>query len=172
MQDAGCRGQGIVRRIPALCIPYPQSFKTMPTQIKLPNLGENIESGDVLSIFVSEGDTVKADQDLLEVETDKATMPVPAPQGGKITKILIKEGETVEVGAPIMEIEAATGAPSATPQPKPAALRQKRRRRSRKRSIRKKWKSDRRGRHCRRRRRAERAGVAKSTGKKAASTPT
>jgi pyruvate dehydrogenase E2 component (dihydrolipoamide acetyltransferase) len=54
----------------------------MATQIKLPNLGENIESGDVLTIFVSEGDVVKANQDLLEVETDKATMPVPAPQAG------------------------------------------------------------------------------------------
>jgi pyruvate dehydrogenase E2 component (dihydrolipoamide acetyltransferase) len=79
----------------------------MPTQIKLPNLGENIESGDVLTIFVSEGDVVKANQDLLEVETDKATMPVPAPQAGKITKVLVKEGDTIEVGAPIMEIEAA-----------------------------------------------------------------
>lgn len=85
----------------------------MPTQIKLPHLGENIESGDVLSIFVSEGETVKADQDLLEVETDKATMPIPAPQAGKITKILIKEGETIEVGAPIMEIEA-SGAEATT----------------------------------------------------------
>lgn len=79
----------------------------MPTQIKLPNLGENIESGDVLSIFVSEGDVVKADQDLLEVETDKATMPIPSPEAGKITKILVSEGDTIEVGAPIMEIEAA-----------------------------------------------------------------
>ena len=82
----------------------------MATQIKLPNLGENIESGDVLSIFVREGDTVEADQDLLEVETDKATMPIPAPQAGKITKVLVKEGDTIEVGAPIMEIEAADGA--------------------------------------------------------------
>jgi pyruvate dehydrogenase E2 component (dihydrolipoamide acetyltransferase) len=82
----------------------------MPTQIKLPNLGESIESGDVLTIFVSEGDVVKADQDLLEVETDKATMPIPSPEAGKITKILVKEGETVEVGAPIVEIEAAEGA--------------------------------------------------------------
>jgi pyruvate dehydrogenase E2 component (dihydrolipoamide acetyltransferase) len=81
----------------------------MSTQIKLPNLGENIESGDVLTIFVSEGDTVKADQDLLEIETEKATMPVPAPQAGKITRILIKEGDTVDVGAPIMEFEAAGG---------------------------------------------------------------
>jgi pyruvate dehydrogenase E2 component (dihydrolipoamide acetyltransferase) len=79
----------------------------MPTQIKLPNLGENIESGDVLSIFVSEGDVVKADQDLLEVETDKATMPIPSPKAGKITKILVSEGDTIEIGAPLMEIEAA-----------------------------------------------------------------
>jgi pyruvate dehydrogenase E2 component (dihydrolipoamide acetyltransferase) len=87
----------------------------MTTQIKLPNLGENIESGDVLTIFVSEGDTVKANQDLMEVETDKATMPVPAPQGGKIVKILVGEGDTVEVGAPIMEIEAGAGAEKAAP---------------------------------------------------------
>src|SRR6185436_6843690 len=91
----------------------------MATQIKLPNLGENIESGDVLSILVHEGDTVKADQDLLEVETDKATMPVPAPQAGKITKILISEGDTVNVGAPIMEIEAAAASEKAAPS-KPA----------------------------------------------------
>src|SRR3954463_4229462 len=90
----------------------------MPTQIKLPNLGENIESGDVLTIFVSEGDVVKANQDLLEVETDKATMPVPAPQAGKITKVLVKEGDTVEVGAPVMEIEgAAAEAKAAKPKP-------------------------------------------------------
>jgi pyruvate dehydrogenase E2 component (dihydrolipoamide acetyltransferase) len=79
----------------------------MPTQIKLPNLGENIESGDVLSILVREGDVVKSDQDLLEIETDKATMPIPSPEAGKITKILITEGETINVGAPIMEIEPA-----------------------------------------------------------------
>ncbi|HEX4415871.1 MAG TPA: dihydrolipoamide acetyltransferase family protein [Lacipirellulaceae bacterium] len=87
----------------------------MPTQIKLPNLGENIESGDVLTIFVSEGDTVKANQDLMEVETDKATMPVPAPQAGKIVKILVGEGDTVEVGAAIMEIEASAVAEKAAP---------------------------------------------------------
>jgi pyruvate dehydrogenase E2 component (dihydrolipoamide acetyltransferase) len=79
----------------------------MATQIKLPNLGENIESGDVLSILVREGDTVDAEQDLIEIETDKATMPVPSPRAGKITKILVSEGDTIEVGAPFMEIEAA-----------------------------------------------------------------
>jgi pyruvate dehydrogenase E2 component (dihydrolipoamide acetyltransferase) len=92
----------------------------MPTQIKLPNLGENIESGDVLTIFVSVGDTVKANQDLLEVETDKATMPIPAPQAGKITKVLVKEGDTIKVGSPIVEIEASASAEKAATT-KPAA---------------------------------------------------
>jgi pyruvate dehydrogenase E2 component (dihydrolipoamide acetyltransferase) len=93
----------------------------MPSQIKLPNLGENIESGDVLSILVSEGDVVKADQDLLEIETDKATMPIPSPDAGKIIKILVAEGDTVSVGAPIMEIEAAAAgeAPAKKKEPPP-----------------------------------------------------
>ncbi|MEQ8849338.1 2-oxo acid dehydrogenase subunit E2 [Botrimarina sp.] len=87
----------------------------MPTEIKLPSLGENIESGDILAILVAEGDTVSADQDLLEIETDKATVPVPSPQAGKITKVLVSEGDTVPVGAAIFEIEAEEGA--ATPEP-------------------------------------------------------
>lgn len=107
MQDAGCWGQGKGASYPCSLHPASSILTIMATQIKLPNLGENIESGDVLTIFVSEGDVVKADQDLLEVETDKATMPVPSPEAGKITKILISEGETIHVGAPIMEIEAA-----------------------------------------------------------------
>ena len=85
----------------------------MPSQITLPNLGENIDSGDVLSIFVSEGDEITKDQDLIEVETDKATMPVPSPEGGKVTKILIAEGDTIEVGTAILEIEPGDGAPAA-----------------------------------------------------------
>ncbi len=97
----------------------------MATQIKLPNLGENIESGDILTILVSEGDEITKDQDLLEIETDKATMPVPSPEAGKIVKILVGEGDTVNVGAPLFEIEAgAKGAPAASeekPEPKAKA---------------------------------------------------
>jgi pyruvate dehydrogenase E2 component (dihydrolipoamide acetyltransferase) len=81
----------------------------MSTQITLPSLGENIDSGDVLSILVSEGDVVTKDQDLLELETDKATMPVPSPQAGKIVKVLVSEGDTVPVGGAIFEIEAEGG---------------------------------------------------------------
>lgn len=89
----------------------------MATQITLPSLGENIDSGDVLSILVSAGDTVAKDQDLIEIETDKATMPIPSPQAGKIVKVLVSEGDTVKIGAPILEIEAANGA---TKEAKPA----------------------------------------------------
>ena len=85
----------------------------MATQIKLPSLGENIDSAGVLSILVNEGDVVAKDQDLLEVETDKATMPIPSPQAGKIVKVLVAEGDSVPVGGPIFEIEAANGAATA-----------------------------------------------------------
>jgi len=83
----------------------------MATQITLPNLGENIESGDVLSLLVSEGDTITADQDIIEIETDKATMPVPSPTAGKVTKILVSEGDTLTIGAAILEVEP-TGEPA------------------------------------------------------------
>jgi len=92
-----------------------ESFN-MTTQITLPHLGENIESGDVLSIFVSEGDTIQADQEIVEIETDKATLPVPSPTAGKVTKILIREGDTLAVGAPLVEIE-----PADAPEKKTAA---------------------------------------------------
>jgi pyruvate dehydrogenase E2 component (dihydrolipoamide acetyltransferase) len=93
------------------------------TQIKLPSLGENIDSAGILSILVSEGDVVTKDQDLLEVETDKATMPIPSPQAGKILKVLVAEGDSVSIGGALFEIEAANGeAKAAAPSTeKPAA---------------------------------------------------
>ncbi len=100
----------------------------MTTQITLPNLGENIESGDVLSILVSVGETISADQDIVEIETDKATMPVPSPTAGKVVKVLVSEGDTLSVGAAILEIEPSSGEvapavkkPAAQPEPTPPA---------------------------------------------------
>ncbi len=99
----------------------------MTTQITLPHLGESIDSGDVLSIFVSEGDTIQADQDIIEIETDKATMPVPSSAAGKVLKILVSEGDTVAVGAALLEIAPAEPAAAAQepaakspPPPEPA----------------------------------------------------
>ncbi|MFY7893552.1 MAG: 2-oxo acid dehydrogenase subunit E2 [Pirellula sp.] len=88
----------------------------MATEIKLPSLGEGVESGDVLEIYVKVGDVVKIEQSLLELETDKATVAVPSPLAGKILSISIKEGETVKVGQVIGTIEA-TGAPASPAAP-------------------------------------------------------
>lgn len=78
-------------------------------QVKLPEIGDGIESGDVLDIFVSEGDTIEEGQDIVELETDKATVPVPSSASGKVTKILVKAGDTVPVGGPILEVETGAG---------------------------------------------------------------
>jgi pyruvate/2-oxoglutarate dehydrogenase complex dihydrolipoamide acyltransferase (E2) component len=91
--------------------------------LKLPELGDGIESGDVLEIFVSVGDTIAKGDGIAELETDKATVTVPADASGKVTKIHISEGDTVNIGAVMVTIEAAEAAPAAKPaaqQPDPA----------------------------------------------------
>lgn len=87
----------------------------MATEIKLPELGDGIESGDVLEIFVAVGDEISEGQDIIEMETDKATVPVPASVAGKVTKILVSEGDTVPIGGAILEVDSA-GAGAAAPE--------------------------------------------------------
>ncbi len=91
----------------------------MATEFKLPDLGENIASGDVVTVFVSPGDVVKPGQALLEVETDKAVIEVPCPPGGRIASVLVKKGDTVKVGQALVTLEPAAGGTS-TPAAKPA----------------------------------------------------
>ena len=62
--------------------------RDVATEVKLPELGEGIESAEVVRVLVSIGETVTADQPLLEIETDKATVEVPAPAAGTITEIV------------------------------------------------------------------------------------
>jgi pyruvate dehydrogenase E2 component (dihydrolipoamide acetyltransferase) len=91
----------------------------MATEFKLPDLGENIASGDVVTVFVKDGDVVKPGQPLLEVETDKAVIEVPCPPGGTVSKVLVKKGDTVKVGQALVVLEASgsAGAPAAAPAP-------------------------------------------------------
>ena len=99
----------------------------MAVEIKLPALGEGVDSGDVLEIFVSVGDTVEKNETLVELETDKATVNIPTEVTGKITAIHVNEGDTVSVGSVMVSIEpseAAAPAPApapAAPAPTPAA---------------------------------------------------
>ncbi|MEI6239772.1 MAG: dihydrolipoamide acetyltransferase family protein [Planctomycetia bacterium] len=94
----------------------------MATEFKLPDLGENIASGDVVTVFVSPGDVVKPGQPLLEVETDKAVIEVPCPPGGRVASVLVKKGDTVKVGQTLVMLEPAAGGAAAAAAPaKPAA---------------------------------------------------
>ncbi len=79
------------------------------TEIKVPTLGESVSEATVGAWQVSEGDAVKRDDVLVELETDKVAVEVRAEEDGVISKITAKEGETVEIGAVLGEIEA--GAP-------------------------------------------------------------
>lgn len=87
----------------------------MAIEIKLPSLGEGVESGDVLEVYVKVGDTVKKDQALFELETDKATVAVPSPQAGKVLSLTVKEGETVKVGQVVGTLEGAAAPAAPTP---------------------------------------------------------
>ncbi|SRR5579884_3093509 len=77
----------------------------MVTEFKLPELGEDIESGDVISIMVSVGDVITQDQPVMEIETDKATIEVPAPVGGVVKAIHVKAGQTIKVGQLLLTID-------------------------------------------------------------------
>src|SRR5881275_3433031 len=77
----------------------------VPTDFTLPELGENIESGDVLRILVKPGDTLAKDQPVLELETDKATIEVPSSVAGQVKEIKVKAGEKVKVGQAILSVD-------------------------------------------------------------------
>jgi pyruvate dehydrogenase E2 component (dihydrolipoyllysine-residue acetyltransferase) len=85
----------------------------MTTELKLPQLGENVDSGVLARLLVEVGATVKKDQPVLELETDKATVEVPAFSDGIVKEILVKEGERVKVGQTILTLDATDGAATA-----------------------------------------------------------
>lgn len=79
----------------------------MSIEFKLPELGEGIDGGDLTDVYVKEGDTIAEGQDVLEIETGKAVLPVPCPHAGRIGKLHVKAGDHVDVGAVLMTIESA-----------------------------------------------------------------
>ena len=76
----------------------------MPVELKVPEVGESITEVFIGEWLKSEGDTVEKDEALVEVETDKATLEVPASVGGTLTKVLKQQGDTAEVGEVIAHI--------------------------------------------------------------------
>ncbi|SHK33065.1 pyruvate dehydrogenase complex dihydrolipoyllysine-residue acetyltransferase [Halomonas caseinilytica] len=76
--------------------------------IKVPDIGGDTDV-EIIEIAVSEGDVIEPEDTLITLESDKASMDVPSPQGGKVLKVLVKEGDTVSEGDAIVEIEAEGG---------------------------------------------------------------
>lgn len=77
----------------------------MIKEIKIPDIGEKVESGQVVEILVKKGESVQLDQGILEMETDKAVVEIPTEDSGVITEILVKEGDTVTIGQVVAKID-------------------------------------------------------------------
>ncbi len=90
--------------------------------IRIPRLGEGVSFGTVVNILVAEGDEVKKDQTIMEIETEKAVAPIPSPESGRVTKIYVKQGDTVPIGQPVIALAVGSDTGQA-PQAKVAAAR-------------------------------------------------
>lgn len=96
--------------------------KTM-TEIRVPTLGESVTEATIGRWFKKAGDAVAVDEPLVELETDKVTIEVPAPSAGTLSEIIAADGTTVAVGALLGQItDGAAGAKPAAAPPKPAAV--------------------------------------------------
>jgi pyruvate/2-oxoglutarate dehydrogenase complex dihydrolipoamide acyltransferase (E2) component len=85
------------------------------TQVTMPQLGETVSEGTIGSWLKKEGETVRRDESLVEIITDKITTELPSPVGGKLVKILVQPDQTVKVGTPIAEIEVVGPTPGPSP---------------------------------------------------------
>ncbi|WP_304610567.1 biotin/lipoyl-containing protein, partial [Oryzibacter oryziterrae] len=85
----------------------------MATEIRVPTLGESVTEATIGRWFKKPGEAVKADEPVVELETDKVTIEVPAPVDGVLAEVLVNPGETVGVGALLGSLAAAGGAVAA-----------------------------------------------------------
>lgn len=95
----------------------------MATEIKLPEIGEGVTEGEMVKWLVKPGDSIKMDQPLAEVMTDKATVEIPSTMSGSVISLSVKEGDVVKVGGLLLTIEQSAGgakAPSTAAAPSPA----------------------------------------------------
>lgn len=81
-------------------------------ELRLPELGDNVATATVVGVLVKEGDRVAPGQPLLELETDKAVMEVPAEAGGVVEQVLVKPGDEVRPGQPFLVLKAEGAAPA------------------------------------------------------------
>ena len=77
----------------------------MIKEIKLPEVSDNVETGDVLKVLVAVGDKISLDQPVIELETDKASFEVPSTESGIVKEINVKQGDIIRIGAVILKVE-------------------------------------------------------------------
>ena len=96
----------------------------MIKEITIPEIGEKVESGKVVTVLVKQGDTVGIDDGIIEFETEKAVVEIPTPAAGRVTEILVSAGDQMKIGDVIAridtDVQAPAGAPSAPAPPTPA----------------------------------------------------
>ena len=90
---------------PAKAAAPPAAAKAATIEVKIPDIGD-FQDVPVVEILVKEGDTVEAEQSIVTLESDKATMDVPSPAAGKITQIVVKVGDKVSMGSLIAKLDA------------------------------------------------------------------
>jgi 2-oxoglutarate dehydrogenase E2 component (dihydrolipoamide succinyltransferase) len=93
---------------------------TTAVDVVMPQMGVSVSEGTITKWSKSVGDTIEADETLLEISTDKVDTEVPSPASGVVTEILVQEGETVEVGTVLARIGGEQAAAPTAPQPEPA----------------------------------------------------
>jgi pyruvate dehydrogenase E2 component (dihydrolipoamide acetyltransferase) len=77
----------------------------MIKEIKIPEIGETVDSGEVINVLVSVGDMIDVDQSLIELETEKAVVEIPSTEKGKVTEISVSAGDSVKIGQTIVKVE-------------------------------------------------------------------
>src|SRR5215207_8107218 len=119
------RGQRGIRRAGAPAPPQyairskqvPMAIETTTVEVVMPAMGDSVSEGTVLEWHKAEGDSVSADETLVEISTDKVDAEVPAPIDGTVVKVHAAEGDTIHVGAVLAEIAPSNGAgPAAAPE--------------------------------------------------------
>ena len=117
LQRNNCSPSSIGRQLLLRAVP---SAAGEPSEFKLPELGENIDQGDLVRLMISPGAKVSEGQPVMELETDKAVVEVPSSVTGIVKEIKVKEGEKIKVGQVIFTLE---GGASAQPDKRKSTLR-------------------------------------------------
>src|SRR5215210_1040360 len=89
----------------------------MAYEFRLPDLGEGVREGEIARWLVEVGQEISEDDPLVEIQTDKTTVEIPSPAGGKVGRLLVSEGEVVPVGTPLVVIGGEDGASALPAEP-------------------------------------------------------